>query len=195
MVRKLLRILTDPDQFFIRIEGEGYRQPLAFLLSVSAVIAAFTGIVNLLGWPSTDLSASLQAQILAWRATEQLVAPRLGVWAYLLEVPLVVLLALLMAILMAGFIHLLYRLLGGKGPVLHAWKAVCYGLAPCLLFGWIPYWSLFVAAWALVLQLYYAPKTLYCLREGRAVIILSAILGATLLEFATRGTTVGFGPR
>jgi len=30
------------------------------------------------------------------------------------------------------------------------------------------------------------------MREGRALLILAFVLGATLLEFATRGTTVGF---
>jgi hypothetical protein len=193
MSRKLLRILCSPDQFFADVEQEGFRSPLTFLLSASAVIAVFTAIVHFLGWPSTDTSASLQAQILAWRAT-QLMLPRLGVWAYLADALLVMVFALLMAFLLAGVIHLIYRLLGGKGPILHAWKAVCYGLAPCLLLGWVPYWSLFVASWSLVLQLYFAPKTLYRLREGRAVVILAAVLAATLLEFATRGTTVGFGP-
>lgn len=43
-----------------------------------------------------------------------------------------------------------------------------------------------------MLQLYYGPKVLYRMREGRAVVILALFLGATLLEFATKGTTVGF---
>jgi hypothetical protein len=195
MLRRLLRTLTVPDQLFAEVEAEGYREPFLFLLIVSSVIAAFTALFNGLGWPSTDTSASLQAQIFASRVTEQWLVPRLGAWAYVVEAPLIVALAAILAGLMAGFIHVLYRLAGGKGGPLHAWKSVCYGLAPCLLFGWIPYWSLFVGSWALVLQLYFAPKTLYRVREGRALVILSVIVASVLAEFALRGTTVGFGPR
>jgi hypothetical protein len=194
MLRRLLRTLTVPDQLFAEVEAEGYREPFLFLLAVSAVIAAFTALVNWLGWPSTDTSASLQAQILAWRVAEQWLLPRLGAWGFLAEAPLIVVLAALLAVLMAGLIHTVYRLVGGEGPLLHAWKAVCYGLAPCLLFGWVPYWSLFVGSWALVLQLYFAPKTLYRVREGRALLILAVIVASVLAEFAMRGTTVGFGP-
>jgi len=61
-----------------------------------------------------------------------------------------------------------------------------------VLLGWVPYWSLFLGAWSLLLQFYCGPKVLYRMREGRALLILAFILGATLLEFATRGTTVGF---
>ncbi len=66
-------------------------------------------------------------------------------------------------------------------------------MGPCVLLGWVPYWTLFVGAWSFVLQLYYGPKVLYRMREGRALLILAFFVGATLLEFATKGTTVGFG--
>jgi hypothetical protein len=188
-------MLKDPQEFFSSLEGEGFREPLIFLISVSALIAPFTALANFLGWPSTDLSSSLQAQILAWRITDLYLLPRLGWWAYGLEVGLIIIFTLLFAVFLGGFIHLLYKLLGGEGGFLNAWKAVCYGVGPCVILGWIPYWSLFVASWALVVQIYFAPKTMYHLREGRSLIILSAIIAATLLEFAMGGTTVGFGPQ
>lgn len=52
---------------------------------------------------------------------------------------------------------------------------------------------MFVGAWSFVLQLYFGPKVLYRMREGRALLILAFFVGAMLLEFATKGTTVGFG--
>lgn len=195
MFHKIFRMLKDPQGFFSDLDGESFRETFSFLLSVSAFIAPFTALVNFLGWPSTDLSSSLQAQILAWRITEQYLLPRLGMWAYGAEMGLIIVFTLLFAAFLGGFVHLLYKLLGGEGGFLNAWKAVCYGVGPCVILGWIPYWSLFVASWALVVQIYYAPKTLYRLREGRSLIILSAIIAATLLEFAVGGTTVGFGPK
>lgn len=184
-------ILKQPDRFFEEIREEKWRQPLFFLFQASAVIALFTPIVNYLGWPSTDLTSTYQAQIIAWRITQKWLLPRLGASAYVVEAFLIVALAVVIAAILAGLLHLAYRGLGGRGPLVHAWKAVCYGVAPCVLFGWIPYWTLFVGAWSFLLQLYLGPKVLYHISEGRALLILSFFLGYTLLEFAIRGTTVG----
>jgi hypothetical protein len=195
MGRKLIRILTEPERFYTEIGKEGFCQPLGFLLFVSAVVSVFTPLVNFLGWPSTDISAAFQAQILAWRITETELLPRIGILAYPVEAVLIFGFALLLASMLSVVVHLLYRFAGGKGTLRQAWKAVCYGAAPCILLGGIPYWSLFLGVWALILQFYYGPKILYSLPEGRAVWILTFFVGATLLEFALSGTTVGFGPR
>jgi hypothetical protein len=195
MFKRLFHILTEPEEFFNAIREEGFREPLVFLLCVSAVIAIFTPLVNYLGFPSTDTSSSFQSQILAWRLTESYLLPRLGNWAYVVECFLIVGFALLLAAVVSGFIHVLYRLVGGKGSFLNGWKVMCYGVGPCILLGWVPYWSLFVGAWSLILQFYYGPKILYGLPEGRAIWILAFFVGATILEFAVSGTTVGFGPR
>jgi len=192
MWRKLWSMLRDPHGFFEQVRAEGYREAVCFLLQVSAVIAVFTPIVNYLGWPSTDRSSTYQAQIIAWRLTEQQLLPRIGNWAYVLEALLILGLSMVMAVVLATFVHVIYRLLGGQGAFVNAWKSTCYGVGPCVLLGWLPYWTLFVGAWSFVLQLYYGPKVLYRMREGRALLILAAMFGGTLLEFATTGTTVGF---
>jgi hypothetical protein len=193
MFKKLLWMLKEPQEFFEGIREEGYREPFIFLLQVSAVIAFFTPIVNYLGWESTDRTSTYQAQILGWQITNEQLLLRLGAWAYVVEAFLILGLAVVIALFLAAFIHLIFRVLGGQGAFLNAWKATCYGVGPCVLLGWIPYWTLFVGAWSFVLQLYYGPKVLYRMREGRALLILAFFVGATLLEFATKGTTVGFG--
>jgi len=193
MLRKLFWMLKEPEAFFEGIREEGYRESFIFLLQVSAVIAFFTPIVNYLGWESTDRTSTYQAQILGWQITSEQLLPRLGAWAYVVEAFLIVGLALIIALFLAAFIHLIFRALGGQGAFLNAWKATCYGVGPCVLLGWVPYWTLFVGAWSFVLQLYFGPKVLYRMREGRALLILAFFVGATLLEFATKGTTVSFG--
>jgi hypothetical protein len=192
MFKKLVRMLRQPDEFFESIREESTRQPFVFFLQVSAIIALFTPVVNYLGWPSTDQSAAFQAQIMAWQITEKQLLPTLGGWAYVIEIFLILGLSLPILLFMTGFLHLTFRLLGGTGPILNAWKAACYGAGPCVLFGWVPYWSLFVAAWSLLLQFYFGPKVLYRMREGPALALLAVIIGATLLELMTKGTTVGF---
>jgi hypothetical protein len=192
MIKKLIRLLKQPDEFYEDIREESARQPLIFFLQVSAIIAVFTPIVNYLGWPSADDSAAYQAQIMAWQVTEEQLIPALGGWAYVAEAFLILGLSLVVALFMTGFLHLIYRVLGGKGPLLNAWKAACYGVGPCVLLGWVPYWSPFVAVWSLLLQFYYGPKILYRMKEGIALAVLAFIVGATLLELMTKGTTVGF---
>jgi len=192
MLKRLFSILRTPDVFFEDVRGEGGLSPFIFFLQISVILAFFTPIVNYLGWPSTDQSAAYQAQIMAWKITEKELLPVLGSWSYTVEFFLILGLSLIVLLLMTGFLHLIFRLLGGKGPILNAWKAACYGVGPCVLLGWIPYWSVFVAAWSLLLQFYYGPKVLYHMKEGTALMTLAFIVGATLLEFMFKGTTVGF---
>lgn len=135
MLRKLFTMQREPEAFFDSARPEGYREPFLFLLWVSAVIALFTPIVNFLGWPSPDQTSAYQAQIMAWRITSQHLLPRLGHWAYVVEVFLILALATLLAPVVAAFVHALFRLAGGQGPFLNAWKAVCYGVGPCVLLG------------------------------------------------------------
>ena len=193
MFKKLYNMLKEPENFFNGVREEGYRESLIFLVQVSAVIAFFTPIMNYLGWSSTDSTSTFQAQIIAWRITSEQLLPRFGAWAYIIEAFLILVLALALALLLAGFIHVIVRVAGGQGPFLNAWKAICYGTGPCVLLGWVPYWTLFMGAWSFVIQLYFGPKVLYRLKEGRAILILAFFIGATLLEFALKGTTVGFG--
>jgi hypothetical protein len=193
MIGKFFKILSDPEGFFETTTGESYNQPFRFLLIISSIISIFTPIANYLGWPSTDISSVYQAQILAWRITEAHLIPLVDGWAFLIEGLLIMGLVMILAVFLTVFVHLIYLLIGGKAPLLAGWKAVCYGTAPCVLFGWVPYWSLFMATWAMILQVYVGPKTFYRPPKGRAIWVLSFLIGATLMEFALSGTTVGFG--
>ena len=186
-------MLKEPTAFFEGSREEGYREPFIFLIQVSAIIAFFTPIVNFLGWPSTDRTSTYQAQIIAWQITRDELLPRLGPWAYIVEAFLILALSMIIAALLAGFIHLIYRIVGGQGTILNAWKATCYGTGPCVLLGWLPYWTLIVGSLSFVFQLYYGPKLLYRVRENRALMILACLVGAALMEFAVKGSTVSFG--
>ncbi len=193
MWKELFWILVKPTTFFTDIDQERFWQPLRFLLFISTILGIGTAWVNYLGWPSTDFSSAFQAQILAWRLTESILLPRFGVVAFFLEYLLIVLLTPIFAVGLAVIIHVLYTILGGHGRFNEAWKAVCYGAAPSVLFGWVPYWSLIVASWSMILQVFYGPKIRYKIPEDRALWILAFFFGATLIEFALSGTTVGFG--
>lgn len=113
-------------------------------------------------------------------------------FAYLIEAFLIIGFALIILLSITGFLHLIFRLMGGKGPVLNAWKVSCYGVGPCILGGFLPYISLFAAFYSLILQLYIGPRVLYRVKEARAIVFLAIVLTLIFIEMFTKGTTVGF---
>jgi len=80
----------------------------------------------------------------------------------------------------------------GQGPILNAWKAACHGIGPCLLGGFLPYISLFVALYSFAMRFYLGPMTLYKAKESRAIIVFVAFITLTFIEMLVPGRTVGF---
>jgi hypothetical protein len=188
---KLFDSLRNPSGFLDGVRNENWRPAFSFFLMITIALSVATPIVNYFGIESTDLSSAYQAQILAFRLSTPMLA-QYGVYAYFIEALLIIGIATLYVLFLTGFVHLVYRAMGGKGPILNAWKTSCYGVSPCILGGFLPYVSLFVAAYSLLLQLYVGPKTLYAVQESRAIAFLAVILGLTFIEMLTVGTTVEF---
>ncbi|MCW1296452.1 MAG: YIP1 family protein [Candidatus Parvarchaeota archaeon] len=192
MIKKFFEILEEPRTFFEKTEKEGWKEPFIFFLKITIMIAILTSIINYLGIESTDFSSAYQAQIMGYRAIRNYFVPRYGPIAYFIEPFLITIFAILILICTTLFLHAIIKLAGGQGSFLNAWKSVCYGVAPCLLGGFIPYFSLFVGFWSLVIQLYIAPIVLYKLKEWKAIILVSAMITLTFIELFLRGTTVNF---
>jgi hypothetical protein len=188
---RLVDLLRDPIGFYEGVRIQNWKPPFVFYLMVTVVLSVATSIVNYFGIESTDLSSAYQAQILIYRLLPSLVAD-FGVYAYIVEAFLILGLSVVILLLLTGFVHIVYRAIGGKGSVLNAWKSSCYGVGPCVLGGFIPYVSLFASALSLLLQLYIGPRTLYGAKESRALGFFAIILALTFLEMLTGGTTVGF---
>jgi hypothetical protein len=187
----LLDLLKNPAGFLEKARGESWRRAFGFFMIITVVLSVVTPFVNYLGIQSTDISSAYQAQIIAYRLTTVLI-PQYGFYTYFIEALLIIGIAIVYLMFLTGFVHLVYRAMGGKGPVLNAWKTSCYGVAPCILGGFLPYISLFAATYSLLLQLYIGPKTLYGVQESRAIVFLAIILGLTFIEMLTVGTTVEF---
>ena len=171
---------------------EGWKPAFVFFVWVTLAISLVTPVVNFLGVVSTDLSSSYQAQILAYGIVKDYLLDSYGVVAFLVEPVLIFAFAVVMLFFLTGFLHLICWLIGGRGPVLNAWKAVCYGLGPCLLGGFLPYISLFAGFYSFAMQFYLGPMTLYNAKQGRAVVVFVALIAWTFIEMFVAGTTVGF---
>jgi len=192
VLRQLAKLLTNPREFFSNVRTEGWKPALVFFLWVTLFISVVTPIVNYFGIESTDFSSSYQSQILAYRLMKNNLLSLYGAYAYLFEAVLIFAFAILMLLFLTLFLHVVYRLLGGQGSVLNAWKAACYGIGPCLLGGFLPYVSLFAAFYSFTMQLYLGPMTLYKANEGRATVVFVAFIALTLIEMFVMGTTVSF---
>jgi len=192
VIDKFAGQLADPAGFFDRVRAEGWKPAFFFFLWVTLFISLATPIINFLGIASTDLSSSLQSQILAYGIVKDYLLEPYGVAAFLVEPILILGFAVLLLFFLTGFLHLVYRLIGGHGSVMNAWKAVCYGLGPCLLGGFLPYVALFAGFYSFAMQFYLGPMTLYNAKQGRAIIVFVALIALTFIEMFVRGTTVGF---
>jgi len=86
-------------------------------------------------------------------------------------------------IIFAPILHVVFRLLRGQGPLLNAWKAICYGLAPTIALGFLPFIGLLVGVYAMLLQLAIGPGTLYRLKDGRTYVLLVIVLSWAIALF------------
>jgi hypothetical protein len=190
-IRKLWAELSNPKEFFNSVRSESWKPCLFFYADVTLAISVVTPVLNWLGIESTDLSSSYQAQIIAYNYAKNNLMPTYGGYAYLFEVVLIFALSLLILGFFTLFLHVIYRLIGGTGPIFNAWKAACYGVGPCLLGGFLPYVSLFAAFYSFAMQFYLGPLTLYNAKEGRAIAVFVVFIAAAFIEMFTLGTTAG----
>jgi hypothetical protein len=192
ILKQLKKQLTDPSGFFNNVKTENWKPAFIFFLWITLIISLVTPIVNFVGIESTDISSSYQAQIAAYRIVKNNFLQTYGSIAFVFEPILIFALAIPILLFLTVFLHLLYRIIGGQGSILNAWKAACYGIGPCLLGGFLPYISLFAAFYSLTMQFYIGPRELYKAKESRAIAVFVAMIALTFIEMFVFGTTVGF---
>lgn len=189
---KLRNQLTNPIGFYDGIRYEDWKPAFVFFLWVTLFISIVTPPLNYLGIASTDFSSSYQAQIYAYDFVKNNLLETYGNYAYFIEAVLIFTLAIPMLLFITLILHLIYRGIGGRGSVLDAFKATCYGVGPCLLGGFLPYVSLFAGFYSFAMQFYIGPMTLYKVREGRAIVVFVAFIAMSFIEMFVLGKTAGF---
>jgi hypothetical protein len=187
---RLFDLLKNPTEFFESAREEKWRVPLEFFLQITVALSIITPVVNYLGVESTDFSSAYQAQILSYHFLKDTLLGQYGIYAHVVEPFLITGFAFVVLVFLTGFLHLACRLMGGEGPILNAWKAICYGVGHCILGGFLPYVSLFAGFYSAIMQFYVGPKVLYGIKESRVILFLAFIIALTFLEMFLRGTTV-----
>ena len=192
MLRQLKKLLADPNGFFDNARTENWKPCFIFFLLVTLAISVVTPMVNYFGFQSTDISSSYQAQIIAYNIVSSDFLQTYGSIAYVLEGILIFTFAIPILLFLTILLHLIYRLIGGQGSIINAWKSACYGVGPCLLGGFLPYISLFAGFYSFAMQFYVGPRELYKAKESRAIVVFVALIALTFIEMFVLGTTVGF---
>jgi hypothetical protein len=129
-------MLRAPSETLEELRSEGIRNAFTFLLVVGSVTALLTPLQIYLGFEDVNgLHAGGQAEYLAKDISA---AYKLGVeWRPLLIETFYV----LILVLSTGYLHVIFKVIGGKGTIKDTLKMIAYGDAPALLFGWIPYFA------------------------------------------------------
>lgn len=177
-------ILRAPQEFFERAQGEGWRPAYRYFLTIAVVLSILSPLAWAIGVDgSSPVNTSLTAQRDTYRFWQETLLPRFGNLSYPLA--MVILLLMMHGVLLAWtpIMHVIFRLLGGQGPILNAWKAVCYGMAPTICLGFLPYAGLLTGVYATLIQLCIGPAALYRLRDGRAYILVVVVLSIAITLF------------
>lgn len=170
-------MLRNPSKTLEELSSEKVSHAFAFLLMFGAVTAFLTPLQIYFGFEDINgLHAGGQAEFLAKDVSTMY---KLGIeWRPLL----IEILYVFILLFSTGYLHIIFKAVGGKGTIKDTLKMIAYGDVPGLLFGWIPYFATISALWAAVIQLLIGPIVLHKISWAKASIIFSVLVGLGLIE-------------
>lgn len=177
-------VIRDPQSFFDLVREQGWWPPYRFFLAIAIVLSILSPLAWAMGVDGgSPINTATSAQRDVYRWWHDTLNPQLGG----LSLPIAMLALLLdmhiMLVIFTPILHLVFRAMRGQGPVLHAWKAICYGMAPTLVFGMLPFIGLLTGVYATLLQLALGPAALYQVKDGRAYLLVVIILSIAIVAF------------
>jgi hypothetical protein len=143
---KIKTVIQHPSDFFERIKSEEGIGKTFIYLAVLSLINLATGIISLtFNVPYISQLSSLSNYLPSLGKFSSVVSLGIPIGIYILTV--------VGTFVIAGFIHLFIRLLGGKGSYSFTYKGIVYASTPSLLLGWIPYVGFIPGIYAFYLEL------------------------------------------
>lgn len=85
-----------------------------------------------------------------------------------------------------GYLHVIFKAVGGEETVKDTFKIIAYGDTPGLLFSWVPYFATIAAIWAAVIQLIIGPVILHKISWAKASGIFAVLVGIGLIEITLK---------
>jgi hypothetical protein len=179
LFRTCIEMLRNPSRSFEELRSTPLSRAFAFLLALGAVTAFLTPLQVLLGFEDVNgLHAGGAAEYLAKDLSSML-----GLNLFW-RIPLIQVLYVVVAAISTGYLHAIFKLAGGKASIEDTFRMICYGDAPGLLFGWVPYFATSSAVWAASLQLLLGPIVIHGLSWSKASFIFGLLIGLATIEVA-----------
>lgn len=177
-------IISDPESFFNNIQNEGLWSSYRFLLITSICISFVSPIAWALGVDgSSPVNSSLGAQMNVYPWWHDTLLSRYGSLSYIIAAVAILATVHLILLIYTPIMHLVFKIFGGQGKINNSWKCICYGVAPGLIFGFIPVFGLMTGIYATVIQLYIAPSQLYKVKGWRAYLFYILIMSLAIYSY------------
>ncbi|MDD2655018.1 MAG: YIP1 family protein [Candidatus Nanoarchaeia archaeon] len=190
MNTRLLEFIFNPEKTFEKTKKEGWKQPFIFFTASLLFIALVTPLFNVMGVRNTDLTSSLQSQILAYKIAEAIL-PTYGSVVFMFMPTWIVFFSFIILPITALIIHIIYKkILKGTGTFTDALRCACYGIAPCVIGGYIPIISVFLAVYSVFMQFYIFPKIAYKTENINSLIVLVGVMSIIIMELFIFGSTI-----
>lgn len=181
------RIISQPDFYFETVREERWWPAYRYLLITVGILSVLSPLAWVTGVDgASPVTSSLSAQMQVYTYWRGELWPRFGLWSLPLASLLLIYGVHLLLAIITLITHGVFRLIGGQGPMLHAFKAICYGLAPTLLLGFLPGFGVLAGVYCTVLQVGVGPARLYGVTGGRAWLLLVLVLGGSITLYWNR---------
>lgn len=189
-MNRLFRFVLKPEEEFSKTKKEKWGIPFLYFTLSILIIGLVTPLLNLVGVHSTDLSSSLQSQIVSYKIIN-MIYPIYGSIVMMFSPSWIVILSFGSMIIEMFLVHIIYKfVLKGKGTLLNAFKCVCYGVIPCILGGYLPFIAVFMSIYSIALKFYVFPKIAYNTKGLEPLLIFAAVLSVIFMALYVFGSTV-----
>ncbi len=186
-LEKVKGLLLEPSKTFDSLKDESLEEALKYYAIIAAVYSALFALIF-------AFASSLFGSMMGYRNLGTMMGAGVGIGAAVFFFAMFLILAIAGAFIGGAILHIFVYIVGGRKGIVQTIKAGMYGSTPSLLLGWIPFVSIIVAIWSLIVEII-GVRQLHELTTGRAIlavlipiilgIILALILAALLVAYMT----------
>jgi hypothetical protein len=161
-LEKVKGLLLEPSKTFDSLKDETLGEAIKYYAIIAAVYSALFALIF-------AFAGSLFGSMMGYRNLGTMMGAGVGIGAAVFFFVMFMILAIAGAFIGGAILHIFVYIVGGRKGIVQTIKAGMYGSTPSLLLGWIPFVSIIVAIWSLVVEII-GVRQLHELTTGRAIL-------------------------
>ena len=165
LVEKVKAVILQPGKFFERVRGE---KDIWTSFKYVAILSLVSLVVGIIGY-SMNFGSALSG-IATYVPMLASFSASIGIGSAIVSY----IISLAMTFVSAGIIHIIAKLLNGKGNYTATYKAMAYSSTPSLLLGWVPWIGIIAYLYSLYLGIVGVSK-LHSVSMLRSILIVIAL--------------------